>query len=113
MGQLFLITILVSLILFGCEAPQKYRDVQIGMASNDVLKLLGNPDKKDRTNKKAPTQEYFGPKFSSEYLNLSDDTPVEVWYYQYFKEEYSYIFNLDQYPPRVVHTGYYHPDIIY
>ena len=113
MRRISLITILCGLILFGCEAPQKYRDVQIGMASDDVFKLLGNPDKKERTNKKDPTQEYFGPKLSSEYLSLSEGAPVEVWYYQYFKEEFSYIFNLDQDPPRVVHTGYYHPDIIY
>ena len=113
MRQLYLITILIGLIFFGCEAPQKYREVQIGMASDDVFKLLGNPDKKEHANKKAPTQEYFGPKFSLEYLSLLEGTPVEIWHYQYFKEKYSYVFNLDQDPPRVVHVGYYHPDIIY
>ena len=113
MRLIFLITILVNLIFIGCEAPQKYRDVQIGMTSDDVFRLLGIPDKKESAIKIAPTQEFFGPKPSSEYLKLSDGSPLEVWYYEYFREEFSYIFNVDQDPPLVIDTGYYHPDINY
>ena len=113
MSQIFFISIICGLFLFGCEAPQKYRDVQIGMTSEDVLRLLGNPDNKERINKKAPTRDYFGPKLSAEFHALSEGTLVEVWYYQYFKEEFSYMFNLEQHPPRVVHTDYYHPNIVY
>ena len=113
MRLLFLTAVLFNLIFFGCEAPQKYREVQIGMTSNDVIRLLGNPDKKVSTVKIAPTVEYFGPKPSSEYLNLSDGTLVEVWYYEYFREEFSYIFNVEQDPPLVIDIGYFHPDINY
>lgn len=85
-SQKFSIITICGLIIYGCEAPQKYRDVQIGMTSDEVLKFLGNPNKKERINKQAPTQEYFGPRWSAEYLALPEGTLVEVWYYQYFRE---------------------------
>lgn len=98
---------------FGCSAPARYRDIPIGTTSEAVLALLGKPDSVKRSKKLAPTVEYFGPKPSDAYLDLPEGAPIEIWSYRHFRETRSYIFSLEEQIPRLVDTGYYHPDIVY
>ena len=75
--------------------------------------LLGEPDSKERRKKQVSTVEYFGPKPSDAYLDLPDDALIEKWSYRYFRETWTYVFSLEEQKPRLVDTGYHHPDIVY
>lgn len=104
---------LVCLASYGCSAPERYRNISIGMTSDEVLAILGQPDSKTRAEKQTSADKYFGPRPSDAYQALPDGTPVEVWSYDYFRETWSYFFSLEEQPSRVVDTGYHHPDIVY
>jgi hypothetical protein len=105
--------VLFAVVCVGCTAPQRYRDIAPGATSNEVLSLLGRPDDKKLLTKPANDPNYFGQKASAAYLALPEGTLVEIWSYRYFRETWSYVFNLEEDPPTVVHTGYDHPSIIY
>lgn len=100
-------------LVFGCTSPAKYREVTVGMTPEQVLAVLGEPGSKKRVSKSASADDYFGPKPSTEYLALPVGARIEIWSYQYFRETWSYVFNLEGPTATVVDTIYYHPDIKY
>ena len=104
---------LYCLVALGCTAPDRYRKIAIGITSEEVLALLGEPDSKERRKKQVSTVEYFGPKPSDAYLDLPDDALIEIWSYRYLRETWTYVFSLEEQKPRLVDTGYHHPDIVY
>ena len=101
------------IVILGCTAPAKYREVTLGMRSEEVLALLGEPDTKERKSKQSPTVDYFGPKPSAAYLSLPEGALVEIWSYRHFRETWTYVFSLEEHTPILVDTGYYHPAIKY
>lgn len=102
-----------GIVILGCTAPAKYREVTPGMNSDEVLALLGEPDTKERKAKQTPTVDYFGPKPSAAYLGLPEGALVEIWSYRHFRETWTYIFSLEEQTPILVGAGYYHPAIKY
>jgi hypothetical protein len=102
-----------GIVILGCTAPAKYREVTPGMNSDVVLALLGEPDTKERKAKQTPTVDYFGPQPSAAYLGLPEGALVEIWSYRHFRETWTYVFSLEEQTPILVDTGYYHPAIKY
>jgi hypothetical protein len=110
---IFSVIVFYCFIALGCSAPDRYHEIAIGTTSEEVLALSGEPDSKHRSKKQLPTVEYFGPKPFNAYLELPDGALIEIWSYRYFRETWTYVFNLEEKTFRLVDTGYYHPDIVY
>ena len=111
--RVVLVAACCGLVISGCTAPAKYREVTSGMKSEQVLALLGKPGSIQRFRKPAPTGPYFGPKPSAEYLELPEGAEIEVWSYRYLRETWTYIFSLEGQTATIIDTGYDRPGMTY
>ncbi len=113
LNRLIPAAVICSLVLFGCTAPAKYREVTHGMTSEQVLARLGKPGSITRYRKPAPTGPYFGPNPSAEYLALPVGAVIEIWSYRYLRETWTYVFSYEGQTATLVDTGYDRPGMTY